>query len=574
MRNILIKNKSTWVVFMLGFLLIILYSRYFSFMDEADNILGAISVSQGGDIYKSFFSQHTPFVYYFMSIFALIGVKDYETFRLCMGFVILCLWIFMYIRYSNYFDLKVFNIFVLLYALTINITWAHMVLSDVFYGFSILFLFLESLIYIRTGVVSKKSMIVVAASVFVSVMSAFVSVYSVAILLFLLFIYNIYNKRTKKNISNYIKLSIIIAIPFLILILWYWLTGNLYNFYYQAYKLNRVYYSNYNGINNSSIGLMKQIITSWINHIAYHATTFSKESIFSGILLFLNLLFCYYHFKRDRALAILIFIFLAFTGVRGFEEFHAIPYYIVSFFNSSFIINQYLFKKQTDSREEYKKNVMRICVFLLLILSLNNYVPNAGVNFTKPNGIIAHSSYDEYINKLTKPDEKIWITSLSPQTYINTNRNPAMRAYIVVPWYIDAFKNEIMGDLTTIKPKLIIFEKDSDVWGYKYSDFAKDILDFLNAEYKPLNSNVDFEKNIYIRKDLFEEANNKLSSHVDGIDNGMLVSNGVNVYLIENNTKRYITNPKVFERLGFDWKNVITIDDDKLENVRTGAPLD
>ncbi|WP_419885339.1 hypothetical protein [Paenibacillus sp. B-A-8] len=573
MRNFLAKDKSTWVVFIFGFLLIILYSRYFSFMDEADNMLGAISVSQGGDIYKSFFSQHTPFVYYFMSIFALIGVRDYETFRLCMGLVIFCLWIFMYIRYIRYFDSKVFKIFVLLYALTINITWANMVLSDVFYGFSILFLLLESLIYIRTGVLSKKSMVVVSASVFISVMSAFVSVYSVAILLFLLFTYNIYNKRTKENIPNYIKLAIIMAIPFLILILWYWLTGNIYNFYFQAYKLNRVYYSNYNGLNNSSIGLIKQIITSWINHIAYHATTFSKESIFSGVLLFLNLVFCYYQYKRDRALGILIFIFLAFTGVRGFEGFHAIPYYIVSFFNSSFIINQYIYKEENNCKE-YKKNVIKICFFLLLILSLNNYVPNAGANFNKPNGIIAQSPYDKYIHKLTDPNEKIWITSLSPQTYINTNRDPAMRAYIVVPWFIDAFKNEIMEDLNISRPKLIIFEKDSDVWGYKYSDFAKDILDFLNAEYRPLNPEVDFEKNIYIRKDYFEEANNKLSSNVENIENGMLVTNGVNVYLIENNKKRYITNPEVFERLGYDWKDVISIDADKLEDVRTGTPID
>lgn len=574
MGNILSKNKSTWVVFLFGFLLIILYSKFFSFMDEADNILGAISVSQGGDIYKSFFSQHTPFVYYFMSIFALIGVRDYETFRLCMGIVILCAWIFMYYNYSYYFDSKVFKLFVLLYALTINITWAHMVLSDVFYGFSILFLFLESLVYVRTGILSIKSMIVIAICVFVSVMSAFVSVYSVVILFFLLFMYNVYKKRLRESIPAYIKLTIIIATPFLVIILWYGLSGNLYNFYYQAYEQNRIYYSNYNGLNNSSLGLLRQIVISWINHVAYHATTFSKESLFSGLLVFLNLLFCYYHYKRDKALSILIFVFLAFTGVRGFEGFHAIPYYIVSFFNSSFIINEYLFKKENGGRVEYKKNVMRICVFLLMILSLNNYAPNAGTNFTKPNGIIAQSPYDYYIKKLTEPNEKIWITSLSPQTYINTNRDPAMRAYIVVPWYVDAFKKEIMDDLINKRPRLIIFEKDSDVWGYKYSDFAKDILDFLNAEYKPLNPNVDYEKNIYIRNDYFEEANVKLTSHVEGIDNGMLVTNGVNVYLIESDTKRYITNPDVFERLGYDWKDVVTVDVDKLEKVRSGAPLD
>ncbi|QUL54480.1 hypothetical protein KDC22_30090 [Paenibacillus tritici] len=573
MRNFLTKDRSTWVVFTLGFLLIILYSRFFSFMDEADNMLGAMSVAQGGDIYKSFFSQHTPFVYYFMSIFALIGVRDYETFRLCMGLVILCFWAFMYIRYISYFDSMVFKIFALLYALTINITWANMVLSDVFYGFSILFLLLESLIYIRTGTLSKKSVMVISVSIFMSVMSAFVSVYSVAILLFLLFIYDIYKKKFKENIPNYIKLAIIVAVPFLILLTWYWLTGNLYNFYYQAYKLNRVYYSNYNGLNNSSLGLMKQIMSSWINHIAYHATTFSKESVFSGLLLFLNLLFCHYHYKKDRALAILIFIFLAFTGVRGFEGFHAIPYYIVSFFNSSFIINHYIFKKEIKAKE-YMKNLIRISFFLLMILSLNNYAPNAGVNFNKANGIIAQSPYDEYINKLTDSNEEIWITSLTPQTYINSNRDPAMRAYILVPWYIDAFKNEIMEDLNTSRPRLIIFEKDSDVWGYKYSEFAKVVLDFLNTEYKPLNPDVDYEKNIYIRKDYFEEANNKLISHVEGIENGMLVSNGVNVYLIENDTKRYITNPDVFESLGFEWKDVITIDANELEKVRIGAPIE
>ncbi|WP_025690578.1 hypothetical protein [Paenibacillus zanthoxyli] len=574
MRNILFSNKSTWVVFIFGFLFIILYGRVFSFMDEADNMLGAISVSQGGDIYKDFFSQHTPFVYYFMSIFALIGVRDYETFRLCMSLVILLLWIFMYTRYSNYFNSLIFKIFILLYAITINITWAHMVLSDVFYGFSILFLFLEALIFVRTNSLTRKSMIVISISVFVSVMSAFVSIYSVTILFFLLFVYNLYKKTFRQNIPNYLKLITIMAIPFLVLFLWYWLSGNLYNFYYQAYKLNRVYYSNYNGINNSSIGLLKQIVTSWINHLEYHVTTFSRDSLFSGILVIFNLLFCYYHFKRDKALSILIFIFLAFTGIRGFEGFHAIPYFIVSFFNSSFIINEYLNPKEKDYIEGYKKNLIRIFVFLLLIIAFNNYAPNAGTNFAKPNGIIAKSPYDEYINKLTETNEKIWITSLSPQTYINTNRDPALRAYILVPWFVDAFKNEIMEDLRTRKPKLIIFEKDSDVWGYKYSNFAKDILDYLDVEYKPLNMYVDYEKNIYIRKDSYEEASKKLWSHVDGIEDGMLVTNGVNVFLIKNNTKRYITSPEVFERLGFNWKDVKAIGDDLLSKVKPGAPIE
>ncbi|MGF7049237.1 hypothetical protein J2T13_003747 [Paenibacillus sp. DS2015] len=543
-------------------------------MDEADNMLGALSVSQGNDIYKGFFSQHTPFVYYFMSIFAIIGVHDYEAFRLCMSFVIFGLWVFMYLRYSKYFNPFVFKIFVLLYALTINITWAHMILSDVFYGFSLLFLFLETLIFVRTNSLTIKSMVIISISVFVSVMSAFVSVYSIFALLFSLFIYEVFKRTIIKNIKVYMKLIGFMTVPFIILFLWYWGTDNLYNFYFQAYKLNRVHYSNYTGIGNSVIGLFKVTFTAWIDHITYYLTVLSKESLFSSLLVLFNLLFCYYHFKRDKALSIIIFIFLAFTGIRGYIGFHAIPYYMVTFFNCSFIISEYLRNKENNIMEGYKRSLLKICIFLLVICSLNSYLPNVGSNLTKPKGTMAAYYYDDYINKLTKKSDKIWISNLSPQTYINTNRMPALRTYILVPWFMDAFKNEIMEDIIITRPKLVIFEKESDVWGHKYSIFAKDILDYLNVEYKPLNENDNIERNIYIRNDFYKEANEILWPNSTGVENGMLVTNGINIYLIEDNTKRHITTPEVFERLGYDWSKVVEKDDESLKLVKTGAPIE
>ncbi len=218
--------------------------------------------------------------------------------------------------------------------------------------------------------------------------------------------------------------------------------------------------------------------------------------------------------------------------------------------------------------------VIKFLAFLLIIFSLNNYIPNMGKDLFKEKGIIAQSGYDNYIQRLTDIKDKVWISSLTTQSYINNHRLSAVRASTLVPWFYDAYKDDILSDLSKNKPKLIIFEKDSDVWGHIYSEFAPELYSYINQHYKALNENDPVEKNIYVPKEQYEKISKELWPGAASLKEGTLVSNQTRIYLIENGTKRYIVSPEIFNRNGFKWDEVIEVDDETINTIKTGSPLD
>ncbi|MFD0716757.1 hypothetical protein [Paenibacillus sp. GCM10027626] len=577
------KHKTPIVVFTLAYLLLFLYHRYMNFVDETDNMLGALSVISGRDIYSGFFSQHTPFVYYFMSFFALFGAYEYETFRICMSIVILATWIFIYKRYSGYFGVITVYVIILLYPLTITFHWGHMILSDVFQAYCILFVFLEFIQYWHTKQLTTKSMIIISLSIFISIMSAFVSVYTVFILGLGFVLCEVQSNKEFKDYVNkirmYVKLSVTLLLPFLFFIIIYFFTGNLKNFYEQAYVLNREVYSKYtNGFGESTIAVFKDISTSWISYISNTLTTFSAEKDLVGlILLIFTLFYVFQTFKKNKLLAVIIFIFIGFTSIRGFTWFHAIPYYVVTFFCTGSVINSYF--NGTLNLENisfrFKKTVIGMLTFMLFLLSLNVYLPNVGANFTKPVSEMLAYPYDSYIQKYTTQEDKIWVGILYPQSYIRNHREPASKAYSIVPWFAEVYSDEIVSDLNTSKPKLIIFEPDSDVWGYKFSDFAKQIFEFIKANYTAINPNHPVEKNVYIENSYYRSIESVNNQGLDGIKDGMLIRDSLGrVFYVENGEKRHVSSPEVFEKHGFSWSDVQTFDDAVIETLVTGNPID
>ncbi len=559
----------------MSFTLLLLYHRNAAFMDEADNLLGALNIANGSDIYKGYFSQHTPFVYYFMSVFSIVGVRDYETFRLCMSIVILLTWVFMYYRYSTYIGKKSLLIFMLLYALTLNITWGYMILSDVFQGYAVLILLFEVLIFQKQKTLTLKSMMVISICIFISTMSAFVSVYPVFFIA-LLFSYNVFTlpvKEIRTRIKEYSTLIMIIVIPFLILIIWYLATGNLKNFYEQAYEMNRTYYSKYlGGFGSSAIDLFKSTPLNWTGHIKNYLLTINKDSIFNSLLVIFNLLFVCVQFKKSKVSGVIFFFFIGFTGMRGYTDFHSLNYYIISFFCASYVIEYYFIR--FDEISELKRMGMKVLVFLLFLVSINSYIPNAGLNIFKGKGILAQNIYyDSYIQELTNENDPVWITNLTTQSYINNHRKPASRVSTLVPWFYDAYKTEMLNDLERNKPKLIIFEKDNEVWGHVYSEFAPAILEYINNYYQCLNEYDSTEKNIYVKKENYKAISEKLWPETAKLEEGKLVSNQSRIFLIEKGLKRHIASPDVFSEKGYDWNSIVPVNDETISKIKTGPEI-
>lgn len=578
-RSIFKPNRSIIIIFV-AFLLLILWQRHLTFMDEADNILGALAVADGKDVYNGFISQHTPFVYYYFSLFALIGVSDYETFRLCMAFTLLAIWLIIFFRYKKYFGTTVFLIVFLLYPLTANLHWGHMILSDVFQGFSLFVLLLEFIIYWKNKQIEVRNVIFISASIFISMMSAFISVYPIFIIFLGFVTHELLHNKTFKDYANKIKSYLMIigitSVPFSILFLWYAITGNFKNFYFQAYTFNRVYFSKYlEGFGSNTLSVFKDTFVNWIRFMTVSLTQFKGDTLITTLLVIFIILFIVNMFKENKVLAVIVFVFITFTGVRGYTNFHATTYYIVAFFAAGYVIDNYVFSK--NNVNQFKKIAIQIMTFLLFLISFNNYIPFVGDNLLSQKGTITSGPLDRYIQTLTDPKDTIWISYDDPIAYIKNHREPGSSVYILFPWFSEVFSDEVINDLKKNKTKLVTYDPESDIWGRKYKDFATEVYSFIQQNYTALNQDDPVEKNIYILNEYYDEALSKLWVDIDkfGLKNGMLVTDASSkVYLIESDTKRYITNPDVFAKRKFKGEDIKKIEDGILPRIRTGKQID
>jgi len=263
--------------------------------------------------------------------------------------------------------------------------------------------------------------------------------------------------------------------------------------------------------------------------------------------------------------------------MRGYDNFHALPYYIVSMFIAAYIIEKYIVNLYPNILEfkSFKISFIGILSLLLTLCSLNNYLPNAGTNLFRSKDIAAQYYYDSYTQLLTNKGDPVWYTNLFPQSYLYNDRKPASRIYLLVPWFVDAYSDVIISDLQQSKPKLIIYESDNQVWGHKYNDFAAKIFSYIKENYTILNPIDDVEKNIFIRNDYYNEATRKLWSNLPNVKEGMLISNASTseVFLIQNGERRYIPNPDIFQEYGFDWNEIIKMKGEDLIRIKKGKPL-
>lgn len=560
----------------LSYILLFLYQRVMPFMDEADNILGGMSIARGHDIYKAYFSQHVPFAYYLSAIFTLLGAHEYEAYRFFWSIFVFLIWVFIYIRYKDFLGKKTIILFTLLYSLMLNYTWGQMFLSDSMEGLSLVIILIELLRFWQRHELKIIDMTVISIFTFVSVMSAFVSLYAL-FFLFVAFIFHElkWQRHSKQRLKFCFSFGWIMAFPFLVFLIWYGLSKNLDNFIFQAYQFNRIYYSKYiAGFGSSALGAVLSTFKGWINFISLSLTQPNSKDLIPTLLIGFDLLFLSKIFKKERIFAVLLFLFVGFTGLRGYSSFHAAPFYYISF-----VFASHFFFDSLRTRMEltvYQSHFYKGMMFLLILLASNSYLSNVGSGMHKPWGSMGSTPYDAYISKLTTPIDKIWISNLYTFSYIHNHREPSSRVATLVPWFNDAFRNEILQDIKDNRPKLIVFDPEEDVWGHKYKDFGKEIFIFVQMSYKPLNEFDPIARNIYVPQEMLKYDTLKMWPGNSNLRDGLLVSdsNTNKVYLIENFKKRYIVSTDAFNRHGYNWSEVVTLPPTQLSTVVPGKPVE
>lgn len=531
----LLKSLFDGILVFLFFMVILLafIGQQTWFVDENDNFLGAMTIVNGGDIYKDFCSQHMPLMYYLCAIFYRLGARTVVWYRLYFDIFTAVLWTAMYFRYKKHFGKLTMLMGPAIYAAALasnpdtatNFTYTA-VLSDKLQAYGMVILLLEFIIFAKDKdrKLNLASCCWISFAIFISFGSTFVAIIGIFITGLSVLCIEIRDAVIAKRkigfelsllLKKYIRLFAIVILPFLILISWYAATGNLKNFYYGAFLLNMKYYTKYNGGYGTSIKLvMLNSLTDYFCQVKYAIQAMSKD-LFYGIWMLVFFIAgmvlpaCY--FIRDKLFAVSLILIVAESTPRGYFNFHATAYFALSAFITAMLF-QYLYRYAKRNSDVISGNTVAGVTAILTVIFFIPYISQfSNILNTKAvlqNNTISDSAND--LRKITDPNEKIAAlnTVVSAASLVEANRC-MLNGASSTPWTNDLWGNKELQLIKSQKPRVVLCSADYDVWGHKFIDYAKPTYEYVKANYTQVGNDPAYS-NIWIRNDYIGQARKRL----------------------------------------------------------------
>ena len=504
---------------LLALLILMQYRTYRPFLDESDNFLGGKILSRGGVIYKDYISQHMPGMYYIVGIIVKLGFTEIQEIRTCFYLLIFLSWIVMYFRYKNIFSLWIIPTFVFMYLSMFSISKGHTLLAEQIEIIAFMVIMCELFLFFKTKKLKLSSTIFISISTWLAIVCAMTAVWTIffmALIFIIIYIEQLKSSENKKNIMNeIIRTSVIIAIPFIIWMVYLLKTNSVEEWFYQAYKFNQEVYGKY--VNFS--GIFKTVIAPFFGYgsMIWKAIQQLTVSLYSSVIILVyvvvNILFCIEMSRKGKIYGILMFVTIIAMGNRSFgiwssdENMHATPYLAMTGFMLAYLLFEVW-------------NVRKVTIIMLTFLMV---VPitsalNEVSEYNNNIKYVETSDTAKYINALTKKNEKIFLVGFNEYNDYNAyNRMPATRLVHIHPWFMEEFQQDVINDLEKNKTRVIVNAEDMDIWGYKYVDYAASLRNYILQNYTQIGKS---EANVWVRNDYYEKAFEKLN-----YDNNMIVPN-------------------------------------------------
>lgn len=386
----LFKDRRLKIVifFAIIFIILLINSVHNSYPDEFDNILGGRLINLGFIPYRDFFSHHGILSYYLASFLTLAGGQSFVHFRILSVFFFLGTLVATYLilkKRTNNSDVNFFYLYITLLTISSTYFWGHMFLADNFSGYLLIPAYgLVFLKIFRNQLIETKDLVII------SLFSALTSLNSTTFLYESIFISGItflyyFNQKTKWKISKFtfktlISFILIFASPYIIYILYLFVTGTWTNFYNEAYLYNKNYYIyNYPRAAGSTsfnpIRYAVVIIQNFINNY---------QILLSGILKFdpMNpynvtlgatnlIIWSFLLFKKKFLLFFLSLFAIIFATVRNTPQssnatdYQSSVYFLLTFFNTSFLL--YFIPKEIENIKEHAYKIAFSIFFTILI---------------------------------------------------------------------------------------------------------------------------------------------------------------------------------------------------------------
>lgn len=514
----IVKNKRILIsvlLFLVTFILMSAFKNNPNFTDEADNMLAAMKIANGGKIYLDYYAHHMPFVYYMLAPFALMGVSSTYTYRLCFYGILSLIWAFMYYRYSKKIDFKILILYPLIYICFMSIDLNYSIISEHIQAQALAILLIELFLFSKNKTLTLSSEIVIASCIFISIFSVFSSIVSVGILALIVLFIELKEYFKKKNTSDkkllkfiiylfkkYYRLFILIATPFVLFLIYYALNGSLKEFYRQAFYFNTHVYSNYQSYPSNPILIILYTISNYLIILKNCILALFSSATFEQILYMLLFAGTFFYLVKSKLqYKYLLFLFVLFCGNREFEGFHALSYYACA-------IILMLFGLCECKRPYY---------LIVFIIFFTLYAPNLK-RLSEPLldvNVITDSSDFVTVKRITEKENDVYYLNLMLENYINTDRLPATRAMTIFPWFQDMFEEELLTDLEKNKPRIIAYTPTDNVWGYTYQDYLELIDPYIKENYTYTKKiQIGYNTDVWVRNDYVEEVEKTLNINI------------------------------------------------------------
>jgi len=530
-------SPSTFFLFMFvgSFLLFSPYLVLPTFIDEIDNMVGGFVVSQGGAVYREFLSQHTPFMYYLFSIFALLGATDVFSYRVMFYVTLSVLIALIATRFSRYFPKWVFALWAIIYisSFAVNPNLSYTSLATHLVAIVVVYLLLQILTTNPNEKMSYFSWMVAGTASMISIFSSFISIYPIFLLSLGLFLSQFQFRPDQgiqghrwgnwlKDLAEVLKRSVTgYVIPLLILLSVPLLTGTFDDFIFQSFILNTEIYSKYMGLGSDAWGAFLSGSQRFQN--IFGALFLIQVDPLVAIRNFLNPLGVYLLAGilavRGRVVPAVLVLLTAFgLSIRGTTGFHSQQLW--AYGAMALVLSIWFFYAQARHRIRFvwfSKLVVLGSASLIALVSTTgifSLIPSSYASFLQPQTSekTVPSGKQLFIEAILDKNDGFFQTGLDPYTVLISQRMPVAGAYGYVPWFEEALGEEIRTEVFRARPRLIFHNPDNSVWGYVLKDFDPKLNDFIESNYTRLSPfALDGNDFAWVRNDLLDTSKRALA---------------------------------------------------------------
>jgi len=494
------------------------------FTDEQDVFYGAYHVIKGQDIYKSFLSQHMPFSYYLAAPVALLGARTVFQFRLGIYLLLSLLWTAVFLRHRRVFHpLALFAMPPLYLTVLKNLYMGTTMISDHWQGIGLVLILLELVRYLDHREISLSCALMVALGILLSFGSSFASAYSLfCFFLGMVFLQiqdirrcrqagsaEIKGKRLKENL----RLVLLCLLPFILLLGWYGFTGNIANFISGAYEIVTQVYSKYTGgLGSDPVAVVWETVLHFGEHLANTVRALPAAPWPNLLYLLCAVGMALYSFligRKSPIVGVLIFLACVYGGLRGFEGFHALPYYAQTTACLALLLSMGLEKRRSLSWP------IRLAAGLSLgaafVLMMGDFVIWAGYNLLYPQILLDRTlrCEERILDLLTDPEEIVFpcnapVNSLDVMDLELVPKEAS--GAISYPYFYETWGDRMMASIQD-QPHVVLYDGNESIWGYVFREYAPDFDAYMTEHYVRLPQ----AETIWVSRDFLPEAEKRLS---------------------------------------------------------------